>query len=213
MKILLGSANRAVVKRWTDFLGSEHKLERASSVNELTGMSSRNRYGLILVHRSLVDGDFFSKLLASSPDNRFFLLSDRPDDDEGLFFLKQGIVGYGNAYISRARLTEAVRVISSGSVWVGRKVIQRLIAEVHARAQGNGSPPEAGQGIKGLTPREREIAGLIAKGRSNPEIASELRITERTVKAHLTSVYEKTKTGNRLGLALLFNRDGTKTLH
>jgi DNA-binding CsgD family transcriptional regulator len=47
---------------------------------------------------------------------------------------------------------------------------------------------------------------MVAWGRTNLEIAADLKITERTVKAHLTSVYDKTKSGNRLSLALLINR-------
>jgi two-component system nitrate/nitrite response regulator NarL len=60
--------------------------------------------------------------------------------------------------------------------------------------------------LETLTKREREIADLIAQGQSNLEIAANLDITERTVKAHLSSIYEKTKTGSRLNLALLYNR-------
>jgi len=56
-----------------------------------------------------------------------------------------------------------------------------------------------------LTRAERHIAELIARGKPNLEIAADLNITERTVKAHLTSIYAKTKTGNRLNLALLIN--------
>ena len=56
-----------------------------------------------------------------------------------------------------------------------------------------------------LTKAERQIAEFVARGQSNLEIAADLHITERTVKAHLTSIYSKTKTGNRLNLALLIN--------
>jgi len=60
--------------------------------------------------------------------------------------------------------------------------------------------------LAGLTRAEHKVAKLVARGQSNLEIAFNLKITERTVKAHLTSIYEKTKTGSRLGLALLINR-------
>ncbi len=206
MKLLLSSANRSVLKRWAGLLeGGEHQLERAGSISDLKGLSSQNKYDLILVHRSLIDRELFSQLLDSSPQGKFFLLSDRPEEEEGLVFLKQGIVGYGNTYISRARLAEAVRSISNGSVWVGQKLMQRLIAEVHAGVKEQ-EAPDVKQRLSGLTRREQEISRLVAKGRSNLEIAFELDITERTVKAHLTSIYEKTNTGNRLSLALLVNK-------
>ncbi len=117
-----------------------------------------------------------------------------------------GIVGYGNTYISSPRLIEALRVITNGGVWLGQKVIQRLIMDTSGNAKGDDEKKDtAGSAMAKLTRAERHIAELIARGESNLEIAADLNITERTVKAHLTSIYEKTKTGNRLNLALLIN--------
>lgn len=206
MRILLGSANRLVLKRWETFLDGTDSVDRAASLNNLKTMAAREDYDLILVHRSMVDRDLVSQLLAASPGKRFFLFSDRPDEDEGLAFLKRGIVGYGNTYMSQARFQEALRSISNGSVWVGQKIMQRLIAEVHARMNENEAQSQEKPGFASLTSREKQIAGLVAKGKSNLEIASALKITERTVKAHLTSIYEKTGTGNRLSLALLVSQ-------
>ena len=72
-------------------------------------------------------------------------------------------------------------------------------------AKGDGEKDAAGPAMAKLTRAERHIAELIARGQSNLAIAADLYITERTVKAHLTSIYAKTKTGNRLNLALLIN--------
>ena len=57
-----------------------------------------------------------------------------------------------------------------------------------------------------MSNREYQIAGLVAEGLSNLEIAEQLGITERTVKAHLGAVYAKTSTRSRLGLALMLNK-------
>jgi two-component system, NarL family, nitrate/nitrite response regulator NarL len=206
MKLLLGSANRLVLKRWENLLEGGHRVQRAESLNELKQMSVRGGYDLIFVHRSMVDRELLSQLLSATPENRFFLLSDRPDEDEGLDFLKRGIVGYGNTYMSQLRLLEAIKSISNGSVWVGQRIMQRLIAEVHARSKEDERRQEEKPGLASLTLREKQISGLVAKGKSNLEIAFALNITERTVKAHLTSIYEKTGTGSRLSLALLVNR-------
>ncbi|MGW8287728.1 MAG: LuxR C-terminal-related transcriptional regulator [Desulfobulbales bacterium] len=206
MAILLCSANETVSKRWRDLLKIKFDLEQADTVAELKDYCVCNKNcELILLHRPLVDIQIFGEIQRGFPTSRFFLLSDRPDVEEGLTFLKQGIVGYANTYISAERLNEAVRIILGGAVWMGQKVMQRLILDSYAKAKEQ-AVSDSEKKLKTLTNREREIANLVAQGQSNLEIAANLDITERTVKAHLSSIYEKTKTGSRLNLALLINR-------
>jgi DNA-binding NarL/FixJ family response regulator len=83
--------------------------------------------------------------------------------------------------------------------------MQGLIRETYARTKEKVSSA-AEKKLARLTEREHAVADLVAQGQSNLEIAYNLNITERTVKAHLTSIYEKTGTGSRLNLALLINQ-------
>ena len=205
MDILLSSSNDSVIQRWADLLKDKYDLDQANSLSKFNKLCTDEKFDLILLHRSLVDSDAFIEIRRLNPLGRIFLLSDQPNEEEGLTFLKLGIVGYANTYISPERLTEAVRVISSGAVWLGQKVMQRLILDSYARAKEK-AVSNSKKKLESLTKREREIANLIAQGQSNLEIAANLGITERTVKAHLSSIYEKTKTGSRLNLALLINR-------
>jgi two-component system nitrate/nitrite response regulator NarL len=205
MSILLSSANRAVVSRWKGLLADQYSLAQATSLGELQSCCTQKKHDLILLHRLLIDTDAFSEIRNLAPAGKFFLLSDEPNEEEGLTFLKLGIAGYGNTYIGQGRLIEAVQVILAGGVWLGQKVIQQLILDTYARAQEKGAPALE-QRLAALTRMEHKVAELVARGRSNLEIAAELNITERTVKAHLTSIYEKTKTGSRLSLALMINR-------
>jgi len=205
MAILLSSSNSTVVNRWADLLKGHFETEKTYSLGELKKLCASKKFDAILLHRMLIDRPAFSALLSTSPATRFFLLSDRPDEEEALTFLKMGIVGYGNTYISSPRLIEALRVVTNGGVWLGQKVIQRLIMDTSGNAKEDGNKGNAASEMAKLTKAERNIAELVACGNSNLEIAADLKITERTVKAHLTSIYEKTKTGNRLNLALLIN--------
>jgi two-component system nitrate/nitrite response regulator NarL len=205
MEILLCSANDTVIQRWEDLLGTQYDFKQVNSVTKLKDLCTGKTFELILIHRPLVDTGTFIDIRHITPLSRIFLLSDQPDEEEGLTFLKLGIVGYANTYVSSERLSEAVRVITSGAVWLGQKVMQRLILDSYARAKER-AVSDSGKKLEILTKREREIADLIAQGQSNLEIAANLDITERTVKAHLSSIYEKTKTGSRLNLALLINR-------
>jgi DNA-binding NarL/FixJ family response regulator len=205
MAILLSSANSPVVTRWAGLLNERFETEKAQSLDELKTLCASRKFDAILLHRMLIDMPAFSGLINTSPAARFFLLSDRPDEEDALLFLKLGIVGYGNTYISSPRLIEALGVITNGGVWLGQKIIQRLIMDTSGNAKGDGEKDTAGPAMAKLTKAERHIAEFIARGQSNLEIAANLNITERTVKAHLTSIYAKTKTGNRLNLALLIN--------
>ncbi len=205
MVILLSSANDSVIERWTGLLKDKYDLDQANSLSKLKSCCTDKKFAIILLHRPLVDPDTFVEIRRLNPLCRIFLLSDTPNEEEGLTFLKLGIVGYANTYISAERLAEAARIVSSGAVWLGQKVMQRLILDSYARAKEK-EASNSGKILESLTNREREIADLVAQGQSNLEIAANLDIAERTVKAHLSSIYEKTKTGSRLNLALLINR-------
>ena len=71
--------------------------------------------------------------------------------------------------------------------------------------------PRGGSRLQGLTPREYQVAELITAGARNKEIAQQLNITERTVKAHLTELFRNLKVSDRLQLAVLLNREGLRS--
>ncbi|GAB6057910.1 response regulator transcription factor [Desulfonatronum parangueonense] len=204
MKILFCSTNPAVIRRWHDVL-SPYQTEQATTLKDVRRCLAASAFDLALLHRPLLDQQSFSELYKTFPGTRFLLLSDHPKDSEGIVFLKAGISGYANTYISPDRLKEAVRVIADGGVWLGQQIIQRLILNM-AKTVSTQSPSDSGAALAGMTGMEQKVALMVAQGMNNAKIAEELKITERTIKAHLTSIYGKTKTGNRLGLALLVNR-------
>ena len=206
--ILICSDNQAVRSRWHSLLkDNPHKLYLADSVLELTRLLAVNEIELLLLHRSLIDKKTLANIRNAAPATKIFLLSDRPNDDEGVAFLKLGVIGYANTYISPTRLNEAVDIVSFGAVWVGQKIMQRLIREA-ASTNNPALPQNNDHLLRGLTAREQQIAQLVVKGLSNPEIAKQLDIVERTVKAHLSAIYAKTGTSSRLNLALLLKGGG-----
>jgi len=209
MAILLSSYNDGVISRWAGLLGGHFQTAEARSLEALRAKCSAVKFEMVLLHRHLVDMAAFVKLRELFPAAKFFIMSDKPDEEEALSFLKLGIVGYANTYISPPLLLEALRVVLDGRVWLGQAIIQRLIQETAAAGANRDKGGTARTALSVLTKAERMIAERVAQGASNLEIAAEFKITERTVKAHLTSIYEKTKTGNRLNLALLINM-GTK---
>jgi DNA-binding NarL/FixJ family response regulator len=156
-----------------------------------------------------VDSEIVAYIRKSQPACKLFILSDRPDDNEGLDFIRLGVIGYANSYIGAERLQEAARAVASGSVWINQQLMQRLIAESATTKQDKGGrtkEEERRQLLGNLSDREYQIAGLVAEGLSNLAIAEQLGITDRTVKAHLGAIYAKTSTRGRLELALRINQ-------
>ncbi|HZV98683.1 MAG TPA: response regulator transcription factor [Methylophilaceae bacterium] len=134
---------------------------------------------------------------------RIIVLANVPDQSEALLALSQGARGYCHAYSPAELLIEVRTVISHGGIWLGRELLQRLIA-VSTGLVGNKSE-EVIKTLLLLTEREKEVALEAAKGLSNKEIARMLDITERTVKAHLSSTFERLGIKDRLQLALILN--------
>lgn len=207
MRILLGSANLSVIDRWQGLLGQENQLEQATNIETLQALIPNRQFDIILLHRLMVDMATCLLLRKLAPACKIFLLSDQPSEEEGMAFLKLGIVGYGNTYIAPKRLSEAIRIIAGGGVWLGQKIIQQLILKAYVSEQEH-HEQQLEQKLKALTPTEHKVAGLVARGQTNLEIAADLNMAERTVKAHLTAIYEKLSVSNRLSLALLINNPG-----
>lgn len=209
MNLILCCSIIGLRDRWRQSLGASYTVHQTASLRDLTLLvQDRVSFDLLLLHRPLVDGEIIAYIRDRLPDCRLFVLSDRPDDQEGLDFLRLGVVGYANSYISPERLSQAAGAVASGAVWINRQLMQRLIAGT-APASKEETSPDQGQRqrlLEQLSNRELQIATLVAEGLSNLEIAAQLGITERTVKAHLSAVYFKTAIRSRLGLALLMKQ-------
>ncbi|QDQ26774.1 response regulator transcription factor [Chitinimonas arctica] len=123
--------------------------------------------------------------------------SSFPRREQALAALDAGSAAYCHAYADAGTLRQVQEVVSAGHVWVGRELMQQLLASVQAARS-----VVASTWGEGLTEREREVAQLAANGASNRAIADQCGITERTVKAHLAAVFAKLHLTDRLQLAL-----------
>lgn len=132
-------------------------------------------------------------------------ISDVPGDQQGLAALGTGVVGYCNGHAAPAVLRLVADTVRNGGLWVGQSLLQRLLAGIARAAATKFTPPELSAWASGLTERETEVARAAASGLGNKEIASQLDITERTVKAHLGSVFDKLKLRDRMHLTLRVN--------
>ena len=97
-------------------------------------------------------------------------------------------------------LLRAIHTVMSGEYWVGRESVSNLVQYLRTLMQS--SSDEARQKKFGLTPRELEIVSAVVAGYSNKEIAEYFKISEDTVKHHLSNIFDKLGVSTRLELAL-----------
>jgi len=120
--------------------------------------------------------------------------------------LEAGASGYVHYLAVPQVLEQVAQVVAAGGMWLGAELMRQLVLAT-ARILPATSTPQADLSL--LTSREKAVAELVAAGKSNKEVARDLDITERTVKAHLGSAFEKLQVRDRLQLVLMFsNKSG-----
>lgn len=144
-----------------------------------------------------------AELLVRHPDSVVVVLSGVLQDPEGLRALNAGARAYCHLLAVPEVMREVAQVVTHGGLWVGPSLVQRLVAATREVLQRTG-PAVARSAIdlSVLSEREAQVARAVAAGKSNKEVAQELFISERTVKAHLGAVFEKLGLRDRVQLVL-----------
>jgi DNA-binding NarL/FixJ family response regulator len=127
-----------------------------------------------------------AELRATQPDVGVVVLSQYVSPQYAVSLLDQG--SQGRAYLLKDRvadvddLVDAIRVVARGGSVIDPQVVDEL---VRARSRADRSP------LEHLTPREREVLGEMASGKSNAAIAGTLVLSERAVEKHINSIFSK----------------------
>ena len=123
-------------------------------------------------------------LHSEQPNVAVVILTTFNEDDLMLRGLRAGAKGYLLKDTDRQTLFSAIRAAARGETLFQPEVLARLLSKVETKSSGSSDP-------FGLSERECEVLSAVARGERSKEIALHLNITERTVKAHLASIYNK----------------------
>ncbi len=141
--------------------------------------------------------EILAEIRKSRPGLRLIVIGPEGNDE----LVMESIIAGARAYIDGAAgpdvVREAIEIVVSGSIWAPRRLLSRLIDRLLSPTEGVSASV-----APHLTVREREVLDLILQARSNREIARELGIEERTVKAHVSRLMRKTGAENRIDLSL-----------
>jgi PAS domain S-box-containing protein len=100
---------------------------------------------------------------------------------------------------SEEELVRAIEAVMADASWFSRGVVEKLAAMRHPPRPGQ-SPAQIAASVAELTPREREVLTLVCQGKSDPEVATELRLARNTVRNHVASLYQKLGVNRRSAL-------------
>jgi DNA-binding NarL/FixJ family response regulator len=131
-------------------------------------------------------------------------LRDEEIQRQAVFRGASGVIRKDHAAES---LVKAIRCVHAGEVWLDRELTASVFYEMRQKMAAQPLDGEAAR-LASLTPREREIVGLVAEGHGTRTIAEMLFISEKTVRNHLASIYDKLHVSERLELALYATKHG-----
>ena len=142
---------------------------------------------------------FHSRTQELRPDMRRIVLGPAEDDEAILRYLEGGARAYLDLNAGPLAVRQAVEAVTEGLIWAPRRVLSKLIDRLMNRRMEVIVP----RAKPTFSPRERQVLDLIMTASSNREIASELGIEERTVKAYVASLMRKTGVDNRVSLSVM----------
>ena len=141
------------------------------------------------------------QVLAEWPGGpRVILLTAAIDKADIIKALQLGARGVVLKESATGVLMQAIRIVMQGGYWVGRESVSDLLRAL--QSLGTGSERADQLPAFSLTQRELQIVGLVVEAAGNKKIADTLAISEKTVKHHLTNIFEKLGVSSRLELAL-----------
>jgi DNA-binding NarL/FixJ family response regulator len=193
---------RAGVRAELDSITDEVEVVgEAGTVGEAVAGIAHRKPDVVLLDVHMPDGGGAEVLRRARPDNAdvvFLALSVSDAAEDVIAVIRAGARGYVTKTISSHELVRAIVRVSDGDAVFSPRLAGFVL---DAFADRPGQAPISDPELDLLTPRERDVLRLLARGYAYKEIASELFISVKTVETHVSSVLRKTQLSNRYELS------------
>ncbi|MGH8546474.1 MAG: response regulator [Gammaproteobacteria bacterium] len=179
----------------------------ASQGDEVVKVVERTNPDVLLLDVKMPKGNVVQTLLEvreKHPATKVLVLTAFSEDENVLNAAKGGARGYVLKGIDFPTLLQALKTVNNGGWWIDKETpSSEVFGEIVESQFGGFGPATTNDAVKDLTKRELEILKLVAEGLTNEEIGRRIFISEKTVKTHLTNIFDKLKVNNRFKAALL----------
>jgi DNA-binding NarL/FixJ family response regulator len=211
IRLLIADDQALVRAGFRMILDAEPDLEIvAEAADGVEALEAADRYtidvALMDIRMPNLDGiEATRRLVARSPTTHVLILTTFDLNEYVYEALRAGAAGFLLKDAPPEQLVDAIRVVASGEALLAPTITRRVIEEfVRRPPPAAGPPPE----VDSLTARELEVLRLIARGRSNAEIAKELFLGETTVKTHVARILQKLQLRDRVQAVVLAYETG-----
>ena len=161
----------------------------AGTVQESIAQARLHRPDIVVMDVRLPDGsgvEACREIRAELPETRVIMLTSFPDDEAVLSAIVAGASGYLLKQIRARDLVSALEAVGRGESLLDPAVTERVLQRVRRIAAG-----ESSDELSVLTPQEQKVLMLVAEGKTNKEIASEVFLSDKTVKNYVSSILSK----------------------
>ncbi|WP_144469421.1 response regulator [Bacillus thuringiensis] len=211
IKVLLVDDHTVVLKGLAFFLSTQEDLELVGEANNgkeaLVKVGETNPDVILMdLYMPEMDGvEATAYIKKEYPNVKVIVLTSFSDQAHVLPALRAGASGYILKDVEPDQLVEAIRSAYKGNIQLHPDIANALLSQTLPVEEKEEEPSIQ---VNVLTARENEVLQLLAKGMSNKEIASVLVITEKTVKAHVSSILSKLNLSDRTQAALYAVKNG-----
>ena len=211
IRVLVADDHIVVRKGVRALLATEPDIEvvgEAGDGTEAIAAAARLQPDVILMDLVMprMDGiTAIQRILTDQPEARILVLTSFDADDKVFPAIRAGAVGYALKVATPAELVRAIRRVYAGESSLAPAIARKVLQEL-------AQPQRQTTAAEPLSEREVEVLRLVAQGDSNRQIATELRITEATVRKHVSNVLIKLNLESRIQAALYALRGGLTSL-
>ena len=179
------------------------------SAEDIVELVWQTRPDLLLLDIRMPHGsglDAIPAVLKINPNTQVLVLTASDEKEEHVRAFRLGAKGVILKDSARQTLMQAIRTVCRGEMWMDPRMSSALVDEL-SHLGGDGDVTSL-RHENGLTERELEIVRLVASGYKNKEVGTSLSISERTVKTHLTNIFQKLGVRDRVGLVMYALKHG-----